>query len=68
MKARINWSNIHPTIRQVVREANVSAVTGKVTDVSNGRVQLTWQHDNDGDETDQSFWFDVENVVVSEVV
>lgn len=58
------WSSIHPTVRQAMIEAKVSAVHGNVSDCTKERVQVTFSHNNDADVCKVSFWFDFSQVEI----
>ena len=63
VRAEVNWDEVHPTVRQVMMEANVSGVHGLVTSATkSGRVEVTFTHDNDGNKCNETFWFDCNQV------
>jgi hypothetical protein len=64
--ARPEWMEVHPTVRQVMMDAQVNGMWGIVTNFFKGRrMEITFDVNTQGDEIEPvAFWFDVSQVVM----
>lgn len=63
-EAKPIWSEIHPTVRQAMMAANVTAVHGFVSDCTKERVEIHFTHNNNADVCSHKFWFDFSQVEI----
>ena len=72
VQAKPIWKTIHPTVRQVMSELNITAVNGTITGFyvppkaadSLNRMELTFTYNNNADVCNHKLWFDVNQIDV----
>lgn len=67
MIAKVNTQEVSTTVKEIMAEAGITGVEGIVSEmnVDRKRVRIVWNHNDCGDEIAQTFWFDFDQVIVT---